>query len=130
MSFGKYREVATLQRRNEVPDGYGGRITTYTNLGNVFIEVLPQTSSHELIQGNIDADEQAVWRTWYRDDFPGEMSKAYRFNYNGRQWIIHSVIDINRRRREIELLVYSITEGVIDDGSSDAFPYTFPVTLA
>jgi SPP1 family predicted phage head-tail adaptor len=107
---------------NPLPDGYGGRVTTYTDLGNVFIEVLPQTSSHELIQGNIDADEQAVWRIWDRDDFPGEMSKDYRFNYNGRQWIIHSVIDINRRRREIELLVYSITEGVDDAPTWDNIP--------
>lgn len=96
--IGKLRQRLTLQKRSETPDAGGGAVLSWTNVADVWAEVIALEGS-ERVQDMRLADRQSYRvRLRYRTD----ISAKERFLFKEQIMNIRSVTDVMARGRWLE----------------------------
>ncbi len=101
---GDLREVVTLLQPSRVDDGRGGSTTTYTSVGEVWAKVRPVRHSRSLVDAQVQFREafEFIIRVSTLAITPD-----WRLTYNGEQWTIHGIDDIDTRREYFSIIAYT-----------------------
>ena len=110
MQAGSLRKRVTFQTRDTSVDSYGQQVTTWTDAFTVWAGIEP-LSAHELFAAQAVQNEVSHKITVrYRSEIVNPVAvAAMRVSYAGRLFNIQGALNIDERRRSIELLA---TEGV------------------
>jgi len=100
MRAGDLRRQITLQSRSTTRDTFGEPALTWTNVATVWAAITPLSGRElELAQAmNSEISHQVQIR--YRSD----VTSAMRVVYQGRYFNILSVMDVEMRHRELQLM--------------------------
>jgi SPP1 family predicted phage head-tail adaptor len=107
MKISDLRHRITLQRKDIVKDPEGIAIETWADVATVWASVEPIRGREYFQAAAVNAENTVRFRIRYR---PGIMPNM-RVLYNGRTFNIQSVIDVNERHREIQLMCQEVTNG-------------------
>lgn len=104
MRAGKLRNRIDIGSFSSTADGYGGLIATWSIEKSVWgsIEGISGSRTQDAQQINIEQLYEVRLRY---DDFPF-LSKKNKLGYNGKTFVIHSIIDIMERYREFRIKCY------------------------
>lgn len=106
LSAGKLRHLVDLQNRQDVDDDLGGVVTTWATFSASQRGMLkPLTGTEIQRAGRLEANITHKLYMRYRTD----LTAAHSVLYEGRRMQVRAVIDIEERKRWIEV---SLEEGV------------------
>jgi SPP1 family predicted phage head-tail adaptor len=104
---GKYRYPATIQKRQMGQDGYGSTTQDWITVLNARVGVFP-ISGREFFEQHVENPEltHKVYMRYIRNTVTPDM----RILYDGRTFLIHSVIDYQERHTELQLICKELIE--------------------
>lgn len=94
------RHRITLQTLTTQNDGYGGDAETWNDYKTVWASVEP-LSGRELIQAQ---QTQTQYSHRIRTRFFSDFTEEMRIQYKSRTFEIESIINVNERNRELEIM--------------------------
>lgn len=97
---GRLRHRVTIQALTRTPDTGGGYTETWSDTATVWAAVEPLAGTERLRAMQVSPTLSHRIRMRYRAD----VSSAQRLVYNGRAFDITSVVDVDERHRELQLL--------------------------
>ncbi len=100
MISGRKSSSIEIQTVTQVVNDFGGLTETWATFKKVFAEVNPKRGQEYFSSRQINTKNDVVFRFNY---FSGITTKM-RVSYNTRVFDIQSIININERNREIELM--------------------------
>ena len=104
MKVGKLRHRVTIQRLEEVDDGYGGVEEKWQNVATVWASVEPLRGNERYTAQQVQAELTHKVTIRYRAGIKPQM----RLVYGNRILEIEAVIDVEERHKWIELLCSEI----------------------
>ena len=129
----QYNKRISVYQVESLPDGFGGYTVQKTVLADSWAKLV--TSSSSLQQratalGITDLYEPLILKLRYRNDLPYNGRNLY-LSYQGEDYVIKSITDLNEFHREIEILcTKTIPETVPLITLNTSFPYTLPLILS
>lgn len=108
MRPGKLRHRITLQQVTRTPDGIGGYTETWTDVATVWAAVEPLRGRELFDAEQVQSEITHRVRIRYRSGVDSSM----RVRFGARLFRIQSVIDVDERHREIQLMCQEVgTDG-------------------
>ena len=101
MQAGRLRERITIQRPVRVSDGHGGMVLSWADVATVWAEVVPLNGRELLLAGQMQSAVNMRVRMRYRAGVGADMRAKLP---DGRLLYFGSVIDVEERHREFEIL--------------------------
>lgn len=114
MRAGKLRQLIGIGNFSTVSDGAGGSVPTFRIDKTVWGEIKPISGNRHLEGSKINIEQMFDIRLRF-DDYP-ILSKRNHLSYEGRTFVIHSIIIVNERKKEFKIKAY-------DDGGNNVFLY-------
>lgn len=107
MKPGKLRHRITLQSKVTVKDPEGIVTETWTDVATVWAAVEPIRGREYFQAAAVNAENTVRFRIRYRSG----ITPVMRVVYNGRTFNVQSVIDVDERYREIQLMCQEVVAG-------------------
>lgn len=98
-TIGSKQKRIVIEKATAVPDGQGGRTTTYATRAVLWAHERPLTGKEAIRAEQLAAVLQSVWEIWYRTD----ISVKDRIRFQGRIAQIESISDPTDERDELYL---------------------------
>lgn len=114
MRAGSLRQRIDIGNFSTVSDGAGGSIPTFRVDKTVWGDIRPVSGGRDLEGNKINIEQLFDIRIRF-DDYP-ILSKRNHLAYEGRTFVIHSIIIVNERKKEFKIKAY-------DDGGNNVFLY-------
>jgi len=114
MRAGSLRQRIDIGNFSTVSDGAGGSIPTFSVDKTVWGDIRPVSGNRDLEGNKINIEQLFDIRLRF-DDYP-ILSKRNHLAYEGRTFVIHSIIIVNERKKEFKIKAY-------DDGGNNVFLY-------
>lgn len=99
-----YNKRITINEYTSAPDGFGGNTVTKTQLAGTWAQLVNKvTSVNQRVTslGLTELHEPLIFRIRYREDVNG---RANSLAYNGQEYTIQSIVDIDQMHRELEIV--------------------------
>ncbi|MBX9925515.1 MAG: phage head closure protein [Hyphomicrobiaceae bacterium] len=96
--FARFVHRLMLEAPSETPDGFGGTMTTWSLVSEVWGELRGLTGSEQIDGDRLSAKSTHLVIIRYRDG----ISPAMRFRFAGRSFAIRSIQDRDGRNRHLE----------------------------
>lgn len=101
-TIGNKRQRITFQVNTPLADGAGGWIENWATYYSTWADVRYLSASRKLEENQVALDAVAEITVRWRSD--KTITKSLRIIYRGRTLMIHSIINIDERKREIVLM--------------------------
>ena len=107
INAGKLRSKVTIQRKTNTPDGAGGWTEVWATAGQPFAMWKALSGSEKWQAMRVSPQNRVRLITRFKDDGNGApfYSGADRVKYKGRTYSIESVIDIEDRKKWLEIMI-------------------------
>lgn len=107
MRSGDLRHRITLQQKQLTKDQEGIATENWVDVATVWAAVEPLKGREYFQAAAVNAENTVRFRIRYRQG----ITSAMRVVYNGRVFNINSVIDVDERHREIQLMCQEVVAG-------------------
>lgn len=104
ISAGDLKDRLILQQPTQTNNNRGGYTTTYADYATVWCKAMPANNSRALVEGQITYYD-AFYFTIRRSEVP--IQADWKATFNGREYTIHTVDDIENRYQYLLILAYS-----------------------
>jgi len=102
----EYNKRIAVYQVESLPDGYGGNTVVKTILAESWAKLVNSSSSLQqraTTLGITDLYEPLLFKLRFRNDLPYNGRNLY-LSYQGKEYVIKSITDLNEMHREIEIL--------------------------
>lgn len=131
--IGRFTEYLTLQQSVRVSDGAFGYTESWQTVANIWASVLPEEEVYGIQNNQPVSTNRYVIETHYLSDLTGvanTVKPIYRLLWGSDQLLIEGVSTVNQRYMMIRMIATLIQGEYEAAETNNAFPYTFPLTLA
>ena len=104
INAGDLKDRLTLLMPTVVTDGRGGSNTTYADYATVWCKATPHHNTKSLEEGQVIYYDAFRFNIRY-SEVP--LNGTWKIRFNGREYTIHTIDDIENRYQYLEIIAYS-----------------------
>ncbi|MGB0978548.1 MAG: phage head closure protein [Croceimicrobium sp.] len=105
-NIGTFRDRITFQSQDSTPDGIGGfNVSGYSDVFSTWADVQEMRGNREMRFGQLNYNTAFEIKCRYRNGGTNEPSTDYRIVWNGKNLIIHAIIE--KHESYIKLIAYT-----------------------